>query len=260
MLKGKAAMITGSTSGIGLAYAKRFAAEGADVMLNGFGDPGEIEDIRAGLERDHGVTAAYSGADLTDPVEIESLVAAAQAKLGRIDVMVHNAGIQHTDPVEKFPPEKWDAIIALHLSAAFHLVRLTLPGMKERGWGRIIFTASAHGLVASVNKAGYVSAKHGMLGLTKVVGLETAGTGVTCNAICPGWVRTPLVEQQIEALAAENGVPVEQAAKDLLGAKQPSQQFVQPDDLAQLAVFLCSDAAAQMTGIAVSMDGGWVAQ
>jgi 3-hydroxybutyrate dehydrogenase len=260
MLKGKAAVITGSTSGIGLAYAKRFAAEGADVMINGFGDPGEIEDIRAGLERDHGVAAAYSGADLTDPAAIEAMVEAARAKLGRIDVMVHNAGIQHTDPVEKFPPEKWDAIIALHLSAAFHLVRLTLPEMKARGWGRLIFTASAHGLVASVNKAGYVSAKHGMIGLTKVVGLEAAGTGVTCNAICPGWVRTPLVERQIEALAAENGTSVEEAAKQLLGAKQPSQQFVQPEDLAGLAVFLCSDAAAQMTGTSVSMDGGWCAQ
>ena len=259
MLKGKAAVITGSTSGIGLAYAKRFAAEGCDVMINGFGDAEEIEAIRSGLARDHGVKAVYSGADLTKPAAIETMIQEAEAALGKIDVMIHNAGIQHTDPVEDFPPEKWDAIIAVHLSAGFHLVRLTLPAMRRRGWGRLIFTASAHGLVASLNKAGYVSAKHGLLGLCKVVGLETAGSGVTCNAICPGWVRTPLVEQQIEALAAEQGVPIEAAAKQLLGAKQPSQQFVQPEDLAGLAVFLCSDSAAQMTGTAVQMDGGWCA-
>ena len=260
MLKGKAAVITGSTSGIGLAYARRFAAEGCDVMINGFGDPDAIETLRSGLARDHGVKVVYSGADLTQTTAIETMVREAEASLGRIDVMIHNAGIQHTDPVETFPAEKWDAVIALHLSAGFHLVRLTLPAMRQRGWGRLIFTSSVHGLVASVHKAAYVSAKHGLLGLCKVVGLETAGSGVTCNAICPGWVRTPLVETQIEALAAERSVSIEEAVKLLLGPKQPSQQFVRPEDLADLAVFLCSDAAAQMTGTAVPMDGGWYAQ
>jgi 3-hydroxybutyrate dehydrogenase len=260
MLKGKAAVVTGSTSGIGLAYAQALAAEGCDICLNGFGDPDEIESIRAGLERDHGVRAMHHAADMAKPDDIAAMIAEATDRFGRIDIMIHNAGIQHTDPVEDFPVEKWDAILAIHLSAAFHTTRLVIPQMKERNWGRIIYTASAHGLAASPFKAGYVAAKHGIIGLCKVVALETAETGITCNAICPGWVRTPLVERQIEALAAERGLDIESAAKELVGAKQPSKQFVMPAQLGQLAVFLCSDAAGQMTGAPVSMDGGWISQ
>ena len=260
MLKGKGAVITGSTSGIGLAYARALAAEGCDICLNGFGDPGEIESIRAGLERDHGVRAMHHGADMARPDEIAQMIDEATDRLGHVDIMIHNAGIQHTDRVEEFPPEKWHAILAIHLSAAFHTTRLVVPQMKARGWGRIIYTASAHGLAASPFKAGYVAAKHGIIGLCKVVALETAETGITCNAICPGWVRTPLVERQIEALAAERGLDIEAAARELFGAKQPTKQFVMPDQLGQLAVFLCSEAASQMTGAPVSMDGGWISQ
>lgn len=259
MLTGKAAVVTGSTSGIGMSYAKALAAEGADLLINGFGDRAEIDAFRKELEADHGVNTVYHGADLTKPDEIADMIETANRDLGRVDILVHNAGVQHTDRVEDFPPEKWDTLIGVHLSAAFHTARLTLPQMKARGWGRIIFTASAHGLVASVNKAGYVAAKHGMMGLSKVIALETAGTGVTCVAICPGWVRTPLVERQIEAVAAERGVTIDEAAHELL-VKQPSRQFVNPDDLAQLLIFLCSNAAAQITGTSISMDGGWCAQ
>ena len=259
MLTGKAAIITGSTSGIGLSYAKALAAEGADLLINGFGDRDEIDAFRARLEADHGINTVYHGADLTKPDEIADMVETANRDLGRVDVLVHNAGVQHTAPIEDFPPEKWDTLIGVHLSAGFHTARLTLPQMKARGWGRIIFTASAHGLVASVHKAGYVAAKHGLMGLTKVIGLETAGTGVTCVAICPGWVRTPLVERQIEAIAAERGISVDEAVRELL-VKQPSHQFVHPDDLGQLLVFLCTSAAAQLTGTSISMDGGWCAQ
>ncbi len=260
MLKGKASLVTGSTSGIGLAIARALAAQGSDVMLNGFGDPAEIEAIRAGIAAECGVKAVYHGADLAKPDQIEAMVATALESFGKVDVVVNNAGIQHVAPVESFPVERWDAVIAINLSSAFHTIRLCLPGMRERGWGRIINTSSAHGLVASVQKAGYVAAKHGIMGLTKVVALETAGSGVTCNAICPGWVRTPLVERQIEALAAQHGVSIEEAAGNLLGAKQPSRQFVMPDQIGALAVFLCSDAAAQMTGVPLSIDGGWTAQ
>lgn len=260
MLKGKAAVVTGSTSGIGLGVAKALAGEGVSVMLNGFGDPAEIEALRAGLAAETGVPVAYHPADVGDPDQVAALVAAAEQAFGSLDILVNNAGIQHTDPVERFPRERWDSIIAINLSAAFHATQAALPGMKARNWGRIVNIASAHALTASVNKAGYVAAKHGLLGLTKVVGLETAETGVTCAAICPGWVRTPLVEKQIEALAERDGTSIDQAVANLLGPKQPSKQFVTPEQIGGAVVFLCSPSASQMTGAALSIDGGWTAQ
>ena len=260
MLQGKAALITGSTSGIGLEIARALAAEGVSVMLNGFGDSEAIEQTRQNLASEFGVKAGYHGADLRDPEQIADLVRAAETELGQIDILVNNAGIQYTALIEDFPPERWDAILATNLSSAFHTTRLTVGGMKQRGWGRIINTASAHGLVASVQKVAYVAAKHGLVGLTKVVGLETAGTGVTCNAICPGWVRTELIEAQIRARAETLGVSEEEGAHALLSEKQPSLQFVLPQQIGQIAVFLCGDAASQMTGTALSVDGGWTAQ
>ncbi|HET8727095.1 MAG TPA: 3-hydroxybutyrate dehydrogenase [Alphaproteobacteria bacterium] len=260
MLKGKAAVVTGSTSGIGLGIARALAAQGCAVLINGFGDAAEIEAVRADLERRFDVQAAYSGADMSQPDEVRGMIAQAVEAFGGVDVLVNNAGIQHTAPVEEFPADKWDAIVAVNLSSAFHAIGAALPGMRRRGWGRIINTASAHGLVASAQKSAYVAAKHGIVGLTKVVGLETAGSGVTCNAICPGWVRTPLVERQIERLAAEKGLAVDDAARELLGAKQPSGEFVSPEQIGGLAVFLCSDAAAQITGASLPIDGGWTAQ
>jgi len=260
MLKGKSAVVTGSTSGIGLGIAKALAAEGASVMLNGFGEPREIEAIRAALEGESGTTIAYHPANMAKPEDIREMIASAEEAFGQVDILVNNAGTQHTDPIESFPVEQWDAIIAINLSSVFHGIRAVLPQMRERGWGRIINTASAHGLVASVNKAAYVSAKHGVMGLTKVAALETATSGITVNAICPGWVRTPLVEKQIEALADANGVSIDQAVKDLLAPKQPSQAFVTTEQIGGLAVFLCSDAAEQITGTNLSIDGGWTAQ
>jgi 3-hydroxybutyrate dehydrogenase len=260
MLKGRMAMVTGSTSEIGLGIARAFASERANVLLNGFGDAGAIETLRKELAATHGVRVAYSGADMSKPAEVEKMVATATAEFGRVDVLVNNAGIQHTAPVHEFPPERWDAIIAINLSAAFHAIRAVLPQMYRRNWGRIINVASSHGLVASVQKAGYVAAKHGLVGLTKVVALESAATGVTCNAICPGWVLTPLVQKQIDDLAAREKLGADAAKMRLLGEKQPSREFVAPGEIAALAVFLCSDAAAQIRGAALSIDGGWTAQ
>ncbi|MDQ2105692.1 3-hydroxybutyrate dehydrogenase [Azospirillum isscasi] len=256
----KVAVITGSTSGIGLGIARALAGAGADVVLNGFGDAGAIEELRAGLAAEFGVRVGYHGADLSKPAEIAGLIGYATESFGSVDVLVNNAGIQHVAPVEEFPAERWDAVIALNLSAVFHGTHHALPGMKRRGWGRIINIASVHGHVASVNKSAYVAAKHGVVGLTKTVALETAGTGVTCNAICPGWVLTPLVQKQIDAIAASKNIPEPQARAELLGAKQPSGTFVTPDELGGLAVFLCSGPAAQMTGASLLMDGGWTAQ
>jgi 3-hydroxybutyrate dehydrogenase len=260
MLKGKTALVTGSTSGIGFGIARALAADGADIVMNGFGDAQEIEKLRKGIADEFKVKAIYVAADMSKPAEIEAMVRDAIAKLGRIDLLVNNAGIQHVANIQDFPPERWDAIIAINLSAAFHAIRVALPQMLERNWGRIINIASAHGLVASVQKVGYVAAKHGLVGLTKVVALETATTGVTCNAICPGWVLTPLVQKQIDARAEKEGIPVARAKLDLLSEKQPSHEFVTPEQIGALAVFLCSEAAAQIRGVPLSIDGGWTAQ
>lgn len=260
MLKGKVAVVTGSTSGIGLGIAAALAQQGADIVLNGFGDADAIEKERAGLASQYGVKALYDGADLSKGEAVRQLVETTVQSLGRIDILVNNAGIQHTALIEDFPVEKWDAILALNLSAVFHGSAAALPHMKKQGWGRIINIASAHGLVGSPSKSAYVAAKHGVVGLTKVTALETAGTGVTANAICPGWVRTPLVEKQITAIATAQELSQEDAARDLLSEKQPSLQFVTPDQLGATAVFLASDAAAQITGTTISVDGGWVAR
>jgi len=260
MLKGKHAVVTGSTSGIGLAIAHELAANGADIVLNGFGDPQAIEKDRLNIEHEYGVKAYYINADLSKGDDTREFIEQSARELGGIDILVNNAGIQHTDLIEDFPADRWDAIIGLNLSAVFHGTAAALPHMKKQGWGRIINIASAHGLVASANKSAYVAAKHGVVGLTKVTALENAGNGVTCNAICPGWVRTPLVEKQIVALAQKMGIDVEAAAKELLSEKQPSLQFVTPKQLAGAAVFLASPAADQMTGTTLSLDGGWTAR
>ena len=260
MSKGKNAIVTGSTSGIGLGIAEAFAGAGMNVMLNGFGDAAEIEATRAGLETKHGVKALYSDADMTEPAAIAAMVGAAEAGFGSVDVVVNNAGIQHVEPIEDFPVEKWDAILAINLSSAFHTTRLAIPGMKARGWGRIINVASAHGLVASPFKSAYVAAKHGVLGLTKTVALEVAEAGITANAICPGYVLTPLVEKQIPDTAKARGISEEAVKRDVLLGAQPTKQFVTTEQLGALAVFLCSDGAASITGTALPVDGGWTAQ
>jgi 3-hydroxybutyrate dehydrogenase len=259
VLEGKTAIVTGSTSGIGLGIARALATSGADVLLNGFGTAAEIGALRKAIAA-LGRKVSYSAADMSKPGEVAAMVEDAVRDFGCVDILVNNAGIQHTAPVEEFPPEKWDAIVAINLSAAFHAIRAALPHMKQRGWGRIINVASAHGLVASVNKAAYVAAKHGLLGLTKVVALETAAGGVTCNAICPGWVLTPLVQKQIDELAAREKLAPEAAKAKLLGEMQPSLEFATPDQIGALAVFLCSEGAAQIRGAALPVDGGWVAQ
>jgi len=260
MLHGKIAIVTGSTSGIGLGIATALAAAGCDVMLNGFGDAVAIADMAQGLIADHGIRVAYSPADMAKPAEIREMVRATAEQLGGVDILVNNAGIQHVAKVVDFPEERWDSVIAINLSAAFHAAKAALPHMTVAGWGRIINIASAHGLVASGEKAAYVTAKHGLVGLTKVIAIEAANSGVTCNAICPGWVLTPLVRQQIEARAAAQGIPYQQAHDDLLREKQPMLQYTTPEKIGGLAVFLCGEAASTMTGAALSIDGGWVAQ
>lgn len=256
MLKGKTALVTGSTSGIGLGIAKALAAQGANIVLNGFGDVDGPKAEVAAL----GAQVAYHGADMSKPAEIEAMLTFAAEQFGRVDILVNNAGIQHVARVENFPPERWDAIIAINLSSAFHATRLALPAMQAAGWGRIINVASVHGLVASAEKSAYVAAKHGVVGLTKVTALENASTGVTCNAICPGWVLTPLVQKQVDAKAAALGLSNEEAQKLLLGEKEPSMQFTTPEELGALAVFFCSPAGNNVRGVAWNMDGGWVAQ
>ncbi|MEA2698763.1 MAG: 3-hydroxybutyrate dehydrogenase [Myxococcales bacterium] len=260
MLQGKSAVVTGSTSGIGLGIARALAAQGCQVMLNGFGAADEIETLRAELERERGVKVVYSPADMSRPSEIASMIADAARLLGGVDILVNNAGIQHVAPIETFPVDKWDAIIAINLSAAFHTIRAALPGMKTKGWGRIVNIASAHGLVASPFKAAYVAAKHGLLGLTKTVALETAGKGITCNAICPGYVLTPLVQQQIQDQSKVHKIPPDEVIAKVILERQPSRQFVRAEEIAALTIFLCGDDAASITGSAQSMDGGWTAQ
>lgn len=260
MLTGKRAVITGSTSGIGLGIARELASNGVDVVLNGFGDPAAIEKERINIELEYPVRVFYLEADLSCAQAARGFIEEAAEALGGIDILVNNAGIQHTDRVEDFPIERWNAVIALNLSAVFHTSAAALPYMKQQGWGRIINIASAHGLVASANKSAYVAAKHGVIGLTKVTALENAGQGITANAICPGWVRTELVEKQIEALAASTGTSVDEAASVLLAEKQPSGQFVTPQQVGAMAAFLASEAADQINGASLSVDGGWTAQ
>jgi 3-hydroxybutyrate dehydrogenase len=259
-LTGKTALVTGSTSGIGLACARALAAEGANIVLNGFGDAGEIEALRREIERASGAAALYSGADLTSADAIEAMMAEAEAAFGGVDILINNAGMQHVAPIDQFPTDRWDLIIALNLSAVFHTTRLALPGMKAKGWGRVINTASAHSLVASPNKAPYVASKHGVAGLTKAVALETATTGVTVNCISPGYVWTPLVENQIPDTMKARGLTREQVMNDVLLAAQPTKKFVTVEQVAALALFLCRDEAAAITGANLSMDGGWTAQ
>jgi 3-hydroxybutyrate dehydrogenase len=260
MLIGKCAVITGSTSGIGLGIAKALAKQGCHILLNGFGEPAVIEAARAGLAKESDTRVLYHGADLSRPADVGELISMAARELGGVDILVNNAGIQHPAPIEQFPPEKWDQILAINLSASFHTIRHALPLMRRGGWGRIIQTASVHGLVASANKSAYVAAKHGLIGLTKSVALETAGSGITCNAICPGWTHTELIKPQIAARSQQLGVGIEEATRSLLIEKQPSGQFVTVDQIGQIAVFLCSDAAAQITGAAIPVDGAWTAQ
>jgi len=259
MLKGKSAVVTGSTSGIGLAIARALAKQGANVMINGFGDKSEIEKERAGIEKEFSVKALYSPADMSKPAEIADMVKTAEKTLGSVDLLVNNAGIQFVSPIEDFPIEKWDAIIAINLSSAFHTIRAAVPGMKSRKWGRIVNTASAHSLVASPFKSAYVAAKHGLVGLTKTVALELATFGVTANCISPGYVWTPLVEKQIPDTMKARNMTEEQVKQEVLLAAQPTKQFVTVDQVAALAVFLCSDSAAQITGSNISIDGGWTA-
>jgi 3-hydroxybutyrate dehydrogenase len=259
-LSGKNAVVTGSTSGIGLAYARAFAAAGANVVINGFGSPEDIEKERAKIESDFGVKAVYSPADMTKPAEIAGMIALGEKSFGSVDILVNNAGIQFVSPIEEFPPEKWDQIIAINLSSAFHAIRAAVPGMKKKGWGRIINTASANSLVASPFKSAYVSAKHGIAGLTKTVALEVATNKITCNCISPGYVWTPLVEKQIPDTMKARNLTREQVINDVLLDAQPTKEFVTSEQVAALALFLCSDDAAQITGTNLSIDGGWTAE
>ena len=259
-LKGKLALVTGSTSGIGLGMAKALAQRGCNLVINGFGDQAEIDRLLKSLGDTHGVKAVFEAADLSKVADTEQLMKRCAEVHGGVDILVNNAGIQHVSRIEDFPVERWDAIIALNLSAVFHTTRLALPGMRKRGWGRIINIASAHGLVASAEKSAYVAAKHAVVGLTKVTALETATTGITCKAICPGWVLTPLVQKQIDARVKDKGITPEEAKAQLVGEKQPSQEFVTPEQIGEMAAFLCSPGADQVRGVAWSIDGGWTAQ
>ncbi|HEX3346862.1 MAG TPA: 3-hydroxybutyrate dehydrogenase [Acetobacteraceae bacterium] len=258
-LQGKVALVTGSTSGIGLGIARALAAEGADIMMNGFGEPTQIETLKGEIAGQAGGRVRYCPADIGKPAEIRDMVAQTERELGACDVLVNNAGIQHTATVESFPDEQWDRIIAINLSGAFHATKAAIPGMRRKGWGRIINIASAHALVASGEKSGYVAAKHGLVGLTKVTAIELANSGITCNAICPGWVLTPLVQKQIDARAQREGRDARDIAAAMLAEKQPMHRFTMPDQIGGLAVFLCSNAAATITGAPLSIDGGWVA-
>lgn len=260
MLKGKSVVVTGSTSGIGLGMARAFCAEGANVLLNGFGDAAEVERLRAGLAAEFGVQVVYSPADMSQATQIESMIALAEAEFGAVDILVNNAGIQFVAPVDEFPTVKWDAILAVNLSSAFHAIKASLPGMKRRGFGRVINIASAHGLVASPFKSAYVAAKHGLVGLTKSVALEVAAKGITVNAICPGWVLTPLVEKQIDDQARVNNLPREEVVQKIILERQPSRAFVRIEEIAAMAVFLAGPGAASITGTSLSVDGGWTAQ
>jgi 3-hydroxybutyrate dehydrogenase len=260
ILKSKTAVVTGSTSGIGLACARAFAKEGTNIVLNGFGKPEDIEAARSGIETEFGVKAAYSPADLTKPAEIEGLIRLAEETYGSVDVLVNNAGVQHVSPIEDFPPEKWEQIISLNLSSAFYTMRAAIPGMKQRGWGRIINTASAHSMVASPFKSAYVAAKHGLVGLSKTAALELATHGITVNCISPGYVWTPLVESQIPDTMKARGMTKDEVINEVLLKAQPTKAFVTIDQVAALAVFLASDAASQITGANMAMDGGWTAQ
>jgi 3-hydroxybutyrate dehydrogenase len=260
MLKGKTALVTGSTSGIGLGVAETLAAQGANMVLNGFGDRDEIERIRQDMAERNGVTVTYSDADMAKPDQIQQMVDAARQQFGSVDVLVNNAGIQHVAPVDEFDPEKFEQVVQINLNHCFHTTHAALPKMREKGWGRVINIASAHGLVASKGKAAYVAAKHGVIGLTKVTALDTAQSGVTCNAICPGWVKTPLVQQQIEKKAEQQNCSVAQAEHDLLAEKQPALEFVTPEQIGAYCVFLCSDEARTITGAELKIDGGWTAQ
>lgn len=260
MLKGKMALVTGSTSGIGLGIAKAMAAQGAHIMLNGFGDAAEIEAARAGIEKEFGVTALYHGADLTKAEQIEDMMKTAQSKLGGVDILINNAGVQHVAPIDEFPPEKWEMLIQLHLIAAFHTIRHAVPMMKEKGWGRIINMGSAHALVASPFKSAYVAAKHGIAGLGKTVALEVAQHGITVNTICPGYTWTPLVEKQIKPTAEARGITEEEVINHVLLAAQPTKKFTTIEQIAGLALFLCSESADNITGTTQSIDGGWTAQ
>jgi 3-hydroxybutyrate dehydrogenase len=259
-LAGRSAIVTGSTSGIGLAIARAFAAEGANVMLNGFGDAAAIEALRVGIGKEHGVKALYHGADMTKPAEIRDLVRVAEEAFGAVDILVNNAGIQHVASIDQFPEDRWDAIIAINLSSAFHATKAALPGMKRRRWGRIVNISSAHGLIASPNKSAYVSAKHGLVGFTKAAALETAEEGIRVNAICPGFVHTPLVQIQIEDRAREAGISPERAVREIILAPQPTKEFVTVEQIAAMALYLCSEAAAQINGASFAIDGGWTAR
>src|SRR6266702_5427670 len=260
MLKGRNAVVTGSTSGIGEGVARALAAQGANVVLNGFGDAKAIEELRSGMEKQYGVKVLYNPADLSKAEDCEGLIRDAEKQLGAVDILVNKAGIQFVSNIEDFPVDRWNQIIAINLSSTFHTIRAALPGMKKRGWGRLINTASTHGLVASAGKVAYVAAKHGVIGITQTVALETATSGITCNAICPGWVLTPLVQKQIDDRATREGIDQTTAKNKLLGEKQPSLRFTQTSDIGALAVFLCSEGAQNLTGASLPVDGGWTAQ